>query len=278
MPPAQLRLGRRSRSAARARSRGSSRASRSARPCGAGGSSRRATGACRDRRPRRPRPPRACSRRGRRRGGRRGSALRASSRSWLHSIVARSVCWRGSASRPPLSRSSRCESRSRICAGESTLVRAAASSIASGRSSSRRQSSAIVSSGSSRERSQKSSTASGSASGGTGYSTSPLIRSSSRLVTRSFRFGQRSSSAEIRCRLDHLLEVVEQQQELALADVLREAVLRPERLRDRLGHERRVAQRGQADPEDAGRERRARARRRPRARAASCPSHPARRG
>ena len=51
--------------------------------------------------------------------------------------------------------------------------------------------------------------------------------------------------------LDHLLEVVEQQQELAFGDVLGEAVLRPKRLRDRLRHERRVAERGQADPEDA---------------------------
>src|SRR5207247_983937 len=59
-------------------------------------------------------------------------------------------------------------SRSRICAGVRTRVRAAASSTASGRSSSRWQSTAIVSSGSSRERSQKRSTASGSASGGTG--------------------------------------------------------------------------------------------------------------
>ena len=42
-------------------------------------------------------------------------------RSYDQSIVARSVCWRRSASRPPLSRSSRCESRSRICAGESAL-------------------------------------------------------------------------------------------------------------------------------------------------------------
>ena len=48
----------------------------------------------------------------------------------LHSIVARSVCWRGSASRPPLRRSRRSESRSRTCAGERALQRAAASSIA----------------------------------------------------------------------------------------------------------------------------------------------------
>ena len=44
-------------------------------------------------------------------------------------------------------------------------------------------------------------------------------------------------------RLDHLLEVVEQEQQLALCDVLGQAVLRPKQLRDRLGHERRIADR-----------------------------------
>ena len=52
-------------------------------------------------------------------------------------------------------------------------------------------------------------------------------------------------------RLDHLLEVVEQEQELALADVLGEAVLGAERLGDRLGDEGGIAQGGEADPEDA---------------------------
>ena len=56
---------------------------------------------------------------------------------------------------------------------------------------------------------------------------------------------------ELGRRLDHLLEVVEQEQQLALADVLGEAVLGAERLRDRLGDERRVAERGEPDPEDA---------------------------
>ena len=91
-----------------------------------------------------PRRPRACSRRRRRRGARRAAAPRSRAARSDHSIVARSVCWRGSASRPPLSRSSRCESRSRICSGVRALVRAAASSTASGRLSRRRQSSAIV--------------------------------------------------------------------------------------------------------------------------------------
>ena len=71
-------------------------------------------------------------------------------------------------------------------------------------------------------------------------------------MTRSVRLGQALQECrELGCSLDHLLEVVEQEQELALADVLGEAVLRAEGLRDRLGDERRVAQRGEPDPEDA---------------------------
>ena len=49
-----------------------------------------------------------------------------------------------------------------------------------------------------------------------------------------------------------MLEVVEQEQHLAVADVLGEAVLGAERLGDSLGDERRIAERGKPDPEDAG--------------------------
>ena len=101
----------------------------------------------------------------------------------LHSIVARRVCWRASASRPPLSRSRRWPSRSRICAGVRTRVRAAASSSASGRSSRRRQSSAIVSSELEPRARPEELDRLLLASGGTGYGTSPSIRSNSRLVT-----------------------------------------------------------------------------------------------
>ena len=60
-----------------------------------------------------------------------------------------------------------------------------------------------------------------------------------RLVTRILRFGQVSSNTrDVRRRLHHLLEVVEQEQELALADVVDEAILGAQRLRDRLDHER----------------------------------------
>ena len=132
------------------------------------------------------------------------------------------------------------------------FVRAAASSTASGMLSSRRQSSATALVGSSRERAEKSSTASGSASGGTGYSISPRIRSSSREVTKSARFGTGlDERTELRRGLDHLLEVVEQQEQLPLPDVLGQSVLRPERLGDRLDDEPRVTQRSEPDPEDA---------------------------
>ena len=46
---------------------------------------------------------------------------------------------------------------------------------------------------------------------------------------------------ELRCRLDHLLEVVQEQKELALADMRDEIVLRPERLRHRRCDERGIA-------------------------------------
>ena len=64
------------------------------------------------------------------------------------------------------------------------------------------------------------------ASGGTAYSTSPCTRRSSRLVTRSARLGQACSERrELGRGLDHLLQVVEEEEHLPLADVLGEAVL-----------------------------------------------------
>ena len=61
---------------------------------------------------------------------------------------------------------------------------------------------------------------------------------------------------KLRSRLHHLLEVVEQQQQLPVCDVLREPAPCPEHLRDRLCHQRGIAERGQADPEHARLERR----------------------
>ena len=194
---------------------------------------------------------RACSRPRRRRGGRRAvSPRRRAGRTTTRSSPAASA-GAGSASRPPLRRSSRCESRSRICAGERALVRAAASSTASGSESRRAHSSAISSDGSSCARSQKSATASGSASGGTANSTSPCTRRSSRLVHEQGEVGAAGEERrELRRRRDHLLEVVEEQEQLALADVLGETVPRAERLGDRLRDERGIAKGGEPDPED----------------------------
>ena len=71
-------------------------------------------------------------------------------------------------------------------------------------------------------------------------------------MTRRVRLGQpwrreESSGAAS----DHLLQVVEEEQHLPLADVLGEAVLCAEGLGDRLRDERGVAQGGEPDPEDA---------------------------
>ena len=82
-----------------------------------------------------------------------------------------------------------------ICLGDSTVVRAAASSRARGRLSNRSHSSAIVASADIVARAQNSWTASGALSGGTGYSASPAMRSRSRLVTITCRLGHASSRA-----------------------------------------------------------------------------------
>ena len=161
--------------------------------------------------------------------------------------------------------------------GESAFVRAAASSTASGRSSRRAQSSVISSEGSSRERSQKSATASDEASGGTAYSTSPCTRRSSRLVTRSVRLGQACDEPrELGRSLDHLLQVVEEKEHLALADVLGEPVPRSERLRDRAPSRARVHGGRRARPRRRPPCTTGRALPRPPARVGSCPSRPAR--
>ena len=125
---------------ARRRTRGSSPASRSAPPSAGAGSCRRATAGRRGSRPTtssaasRVQPPRKTASRAK------SDFSSSVSRSYDHSIVARSVRCRSGASRaPPVKSGSRCSSRSRIWAGESAFTRAAASSSASGRSSRRRQ-------------------------------------------------------------------------------------------------------------------------------------------
>ena len=71
-------------------------------------------------------------------------------------------------------------------------------------------------------------------------------------MTSRVRWGQAlSKRGELRRCVDHLLEVVNDEQQLPLADVLGEAVAGAEGARNRLCDERRVAKRGEADPEDA---------------------------
>ena len=112
----------RSARAARRRTRGSSPASRSAPPSTGAGSCRRATAGRRGSRPTtssaasRVQPPRKTASRAKR------SFSSSVSRSYDHSIVARSVRWRSGASRaPPVRSGSRCSSRSRICARRERL-------------------------------------------------------------------------------------------------------------------------------------------------------------
>ena len=82
-------------------------------------------------------------------------------------------------------------------------------------------------------------------------------------MTRRVRLGQAlEERRELGRCLDHLLEVVEEEQQLSLADVRRETILGAERLGDRLDDERGIAERGETDPEDACLVGRGRARRR----------------
>ncbi len=64
--------------------------------------------------------------------------------------------------------------------------------------------------------------------------------------TRFDQVGQR------RRRLDHLLQVVEDEEHLAFADVIGDAVLRADRLADLVGDEHRIADRRQLHPECSG--------------------------
>ncbi len=106
-------------------------------------------------------------------------------------------------------------------------------------------------------RARKSATASSSGSGSTGYSCSPAMRSSAREVTSRRRFGQRSSSsasagaASITCS-----RLSSRSRSLVLADVLGDAVLRPDRLAHRGQHE--LA--GRRQPQAGRRRRRRRSR------------------
>ena len=123
--------------------------------------------------------------------------------------------------------------RSRICAGDSTAVRAAASSMASGRSS---RSPAEIGDLVRREPRALGEEAYGIrlASDSRRISTSSRSRRRSRLVARTCRFGHRSTSfATSAAAAIKPLEVVEKEKQLAVADVIGEVVPAPS-ARDRL--------------------------------------------
>ena len=192
----------------------------------------------------------------------------------LHSIVARRVCWRGSASRPPLSRSSRCERRSRICAGgaPSCGQRRARLRGAGCRGAAElgdRPRSARAPSARRRARPPRL--------GKRRHRVLDLTLDAQQLAARDEQ-GQvgagREERRELGRRLDHLLEVVEEEQHLPLADVLGEPVLGAERLRDRLARRARDRAARPARPRRRRPCTRGRAWRRPRSPAASCPCRP----
>ena len=131
-------------------------------------------------------------------------------------------------------------------------MRAAASSTASGRLSSRRQSSATVSLAPTRARAQKSSTASSSVK--RRHRVGDLAVDAQELAARHEHPQLRTGAEqrrEVRRRLDDLLEVVEQEQHLPLADVLGERhASRRASARSCPTTKRRVADRRQPHPED----------------------------
>ena len=167
-----------------------------------------------------------------------------------------SVCWRGSASRPPRRGRAAAPSRSRIWLGRERAARAAASSTASGRLSSARRARAIVVVGREARPLAESSTRLASASGRHRDSTSPRTRSSSRLVTSTWRFGHAATSAASSgAAVDDLLEVVEHEQQLRRSPMCAASAVLARRASARSSRRRaRVAQRCEPDPEDAGRE------------------------
>ena len=207
---------------------------------------------CRGRHRRPPRRPPARSRRRRRQDGRRATAHRSRGGHTDHAIVVRSVCCRGSASRPPLSRSSCSESRSRICCGVSARARAAASSTARGRESRR-----AAQLGDRVVRLEPRALA---------EELHRLLLSERRhLVLDLAAHAQQLSGGDdelqvgagvdergkLGCCLDDLLQIVEHEQELTLTDVGGQAVLAAQHLSHLLADESGVTERRQPHPVDA---------------------------
>ena len=181
-------------------------------------------------------------------------------------MVARRVRWRSGASRgPPVSSGSRSSRRWSSVGGESARTRAAASSMASGSPSRRRQISATASwlpfverevgphlAGSAHEQ--------GLGVGrGKGRDGQLLLVAQPQRRARGGDHGQvgrgREQPRDERSGLQHVLEVVDAEQQLAarherlqgVLDLRARRLAQAERLRHRRGHERRLAQRRQLD-------------------------------
>ena len=191
----------------------------------------------------------SASLRRRRQDGRRATAHRSREGHGDHAIVARSVCWRGSASRPPFSRSSCLESRSRICCGVRARVRAAASSTAR---KAVQPSAELADLGAGLEPRRAEELDRLSFREGR-HGVLHLALDTEHLAARHEQL-KRGALGQQRRQIggcfDHLLEVVEQDQHLAPSDVVGQAVARAERSGDRLRDQRRVAQRRKWHPDD----------------------------
>ena len=190
--------------------------------------------------------------------------------------MARSVCWRGSASRPPFSRSRRCESRSSSCSGESTPC---------GRRRARRERQVVearaelatislgVGSSAARAR-RKSATASRRRAAAPGTRARPGSAGSSRLVTSSVEFGQRRRAPPARARRRSAARGCRAAAaSLASATCSARPSLAPSACATVASTSAGSRSDASGDPEDARRVTLGRARRPPGARAASCPSH-----
>ena len=147
------------------------------------------------------------------------------------------------------------EQRARARGASSARPRAR--SPAGGRRGGGRSPSTVASGASSRPtaraRSTKSAAASLGGSGSSRYSCSPETRSGARLVTstrRPLRRGEERRSTVGR-RVEEMLEVVEEEQQLPSAEEAGEVVGRADRLRDLRGHELGVGEAGERHPEDA---------------------------
>ena len=147
----------------------------------------------------------------------------ASRSSYDHSIVARSVRWRGSASRPPFRRSSRLPSRSSSCSVESSDVRGGRELERERKVVEPRAQLVDVArparSRLARAPAPRTAPRLAALEHGHRVDVLALHRSRSRLVTSTVR-ARREQLRHVGRRVDHVLEVVEQEQQPPLADEL----------------------------------------------------------